>query len=332
MRILVTGSTGFIGSYLCRELIKKGHRVIAFHRSRSPRDLIKDLPVENAIGDITKPNTLIDPLKRVEVVFHTAAKLGKSTPEETNNVTILGTRNVLNACLKSGVSRLIHTSSVAALGVPIYPDIPVNKTDITKLNENHSWNYRPEWWKYGSAKNQAEIEIQKAVSQGLDAVIVNPTLVIGAGDINRISGDIILRVARGQLRLATEGGLNVIHILDTIRGHILAMERGKTGERYILGNENLTHLEFLNKIARIVLASPPRIVIPGKALRLMSSTISAIERLFALPFAGEALHKAGYFFYYDSSKAERELGLMNEQSTDQAITESYLWYKEKYAI
>jgi len=332
MRILVTGSTGFIGSHLCRELCNKGHQVIALHRSTSQTDLIEELPIEREIGDITKPNSLTDPFKGVEVVFHTAAKLGKSTPEETHKVTTLGTRNVLDACLKNGVSRLIHTSSVAALGVPIYPGIPVIDTSREKLNETHSWNYRPKWWKYGYAKNQAEIEIQKAVARGLDAVIVNPALVIGAGDINRISGDIILRVAHGQLRVVTEGGLNVIHILDTIQGHILAMDRGKTGERYILGNENLTHQEFLTKIATIVMVRPPKYVIPGKVLRVLSNPITAIERFFTLPFAGEALHKAGYYFYYDSSKAERDLDLIIQHSTDQAIRDSYLWYKEKQVI
>lgn len=328
MKVLVTGSTGFIGSHLCRALIEKGYQVRAFHRPTSPLTLIENLPVEHAIGDITQPLTLADAVKGIDIVFSVAAKLGKSTPDQTYDVTVKGTRNVLQACMQAGVRRVVHTSSVAALGVPLIPGFQPNNGSEYLMDENHSWNYRPEWWYYGYAKHLAEMEVQHAIAHGLDAVIVNPTLVVGAGDINRISGDVILHVARGHIKYATSGGLNAIHISDTVQGHIAAFERGQTGERYILGSQNMTHRQFLEIIASIVRAKPPQKVLPGSLLRYFSGPVKVVERIVTLPFSGEAMQKAGYYFYYDVSKAETDLGLINKLPIEQAIRESYQWYQE----
>jgi dihydroflavonol-4-reductase len=327
MKILVTGSTGFIGSHLCRSLLAKGYHVRAFHRPGSPTQLIEDLPVEHAIGDITDASSLQNPMRGVQVVFHAAAKLGKSTPQETYAVTVGGTRNVLQAAMISGVHRVVHTSSVAALGVPVIPGIhPESIKHPALMDERHSWNYRPEWWRYGHAKHLAEMEVQRAVAMGLDAVIVNPTLVIGAGDINKISGDVILRVDRGQLKIATQGGLNAIHISDAVNGHLTALESGKRGERYILGGNNLTHLDFLIITAEAVGAKPPGMVLPARLIRSLIPLFSLWGIYFHLPFSPEAARKVGYHFYYDSSKAQNELGVTAAHSIHDAIIQSYNWY------
>ena len=145
MRFLVTGSTGFIGSHLCRALLETGHSVRAFHRPTSSLDLIKDLDVEHTIGDITQPKTLSDALVEVDVVFHAASKVDYWRGQnEMYPVTVGGTRNVLQAALEAGVQRIIYTSSVAALGVPV-------QNSLTPINEFHTWNYRPDWWRYGHA-------------------------------------------------------------------------------------------------------------------------------------------------------------------------------------
>ncbi|HEX5636997.1 MAG TPA: NAD-dependent epimerase/dehydratase family protein, partial [Gammaproteobacteria bacterium] len=241
MKALVTGSTGFIGGALCAALVEKGYAVRAFHRSSSNLTLIKDLPVEHAIGDLTQPISVEDAMQGIDVVFHTAAQLGNtSKPAEHYAITVKGTRVVMDAALKHGVQRLVHTSSIAALGVPSSPSElnPPERSPI--LTENSTFNIRGDYWPYGYAKYLAEMEIQKAVAQGLDVVITNPSYVVGPGDIYRIKDSPIVRFSKNQVPFIPTGGVNIVHIQDVVNGHIAALEHGKQGERYILANENMT--------------------------------------------------------------------------------------------
>jgi dihydroflavonol-4-reductase len=331
MLALVTGSTGFVGSHVCRALISSGFRVRAFHRSSSPSTALQDLDVENALGDITQPDTLSRSMQGVEVVFHTAAVLGKqaSHPGELYNGTVLGTRNVLEAANKAGVRRVVHTSSVAALGVPGYGTRIRNPIPIS---EDHTWNYSGKWWPYGYAKFQAELEVQAAVAKGQDVVIVNPSVIIGPGDLNRISGDVIVHAARRRIPVAPPGGLNIVHVSDVARGHLAALERGRMGQRYILGGENLTHLQFLGLLADITGVIPPRWVVPAVLLRASAIPIESLTHLLHLPVNGRALHRAGYFFHYQIQKARSELGLPAPIPARQAIQEAYEWYNQHQFI
>lgn len=323
MNILVTGSTGFIGSQLCRALLARGEKVRAFHRPNSPQILLEGLDVEHALGDITQPETLEEAMHGMEVVFHAAALLGRR-PGSMYEVTVAGTRAVLEAAVNAGVSRFIHTSSVAALGVPENGASPP-----AKLNEDHDWNLGSGSWPYGYAKYLAEVEVGNAIQGGLDAVIVNPALVIGAGDLNKISGEVILRVAKGQTPIAISGGLNAIHIDDVVEGHLKALEDGRTGERYILGCENLTHLRLLEIIAEVAGVRRPRVVLPTRLVRTLARPISIANHWTSLPFDGEALSRVGYHFYYDMGKAQRDLGLKCTRTIKEAIAESYAWYLDR---
>jgi dihydroflavonol-4-reductase len=328
---IVTGSTGFIGSHLCRALTAAGHEVRAFHRPNSTLSLLENLDVEHCIGDITQPDSLAGALKGVEVVFHTAAKLGiPRDPDLMYAVTVAGTRNVLIAAKTSGVRRVIHTSTVAALGVP---EKPHNKHIAPPaMNEYHTWNFPPLWWPYGHSKYLAEMEVQNAVANGLDAVIVNPTLVIGAGDINRVGGNVIIKAAQGRLVAAPPGGLNVVHIDDVVRGHLAALERGRTGERYILGGQNLSHMEFLQIVADVVGVQRPRAAIPEWLVRGLAGPVEIATKFLPLPIGGDLLHKSGYFFYYDTHKAHQELGLSDLRSTHTAIGDAFIWYRQQNII
>jgi len=329
MNVLVTGSTGFIGSHLCQALLTEGFRVRAFHRPSSPLTLLNGLQVEHVHGDLAQPETLQEAMKGVEVVFHAAAYLNKlAVLSEMLSVTVQGTRNVMEAATQAGVRRLVHTSSVAALGVPRHvPDSPSSPID-----ETQAWNYPAQWWPYGYAKYLAELEVQRAVAQGLDAVIVNPAVVIGAGDLNRVSGEVIVQMAHHQLPFAPPGGLNVVHIADVTRGHLAAMEHGRTGQRYILGGDNLTHLKFLQFIAGVVNRHPPQIVVPAILFRLLALPLSALARLIHIPVRTHTLRQAGTYFYYDLRKAQQELGLVTTHSTRQAIQEAYDWYCQQGMI
>jgi dihydroflavonol-4-reductase len=331
MNILVTGSTGFIGAHLCKALLSEGHNVRAFHRPNSPLLALGDLPVEHVLGDITQPTTLQEAFSDVQVVFHAAAHVGRRDPRQIYQTTVEGTRNVTQAALSAGVQRLVHTSSVAALGVPIEQDRR-QAWPPTSMNEHHTWNYPAHWWPYGYHKYLAELEVQKIVAQGLDAVIVNPALVVGPADLNRIAGDVLIRVAKGQIPVAIEGGLNVIHIDDVVRGHVAAMKLGQTGQRYILGGENLTHQRFLQLIARAADVRAPRWVLPSRLARNLRLPLSVIGKMLPIPLAGHALHRVGYYFYYDTLKAEHELNLEEHIPLQQAIQQAIHWYKEQGII
>jgi dihydroflavonol-4-reductase len=322
---LVTGSTGFIGSQICRALVGQGIPVRAFHRPNSPTLALQGLEVEHTIGDITQPETLVKAMQGVEVVFHAAAQLGNpADPQKMYAITVQGTHNVLQAARQAGVRRVVHTSSVAALGVPI----PAGHSSRRQLDESHNWNYRPEWWRYGHAKHLAEQEVQKAVAAGLDVVIVNPAVVLGAGDLNRVSGEVIIQVRRGRLPVAVDGGLNAIHIDDVVQGHLAALERGRAGERYILGGENLTLGQFLSLIAEVTGTRAPFITLPGGLVRLLTVPATAAGRLISLPLSPDLLRKAGYYFYYDTLKAQMELRVPKTLPVRQAISEAYQWYRE----
>jgi dihydroflavonol-4-reductase len=321
MLALVTGSTGFIGSHLCRALLDAGYQVRAFHRRTSSLDLIQHLEVEHAIGDVTQPQTLSEALRKVDVVFHAASKVDYwRGPDGMYPITVGGTRNVLQAALDAGVQRVVYTSSVASLGVP-------DSNSVQLINENHVWNYRPEWWRYGHAKHLAEREVQTAVAQGLDAIIVNPSMVLGPGDANRISGEIVVQVARGIVRFGIPGGMNGIHIDDVARGQLLALEHGRTGERYILGGENDTFLHFIQKTAQVVGRRSPQLIIPSWILQPLASPLDFICRFIPMPVNGDLLRFTNHYLFYDTTKAQRELGFMAQKSIRQALQDAYDWYK-----
>lgn len=322
--ILVTGSTGFIGSQLCRALAAQGERVRAFHRPTSSTAMLDGLDIEHATGDITQPETLRAAMQGVEVVFHTAAQLGSPrVPAQMYAVTVGGTRNVLETARQAGVQRVVHTSSVAALGVP---DRPQRGSAPLPMDEHHTWNYRPEWWRYGHSKYLAELKVQRAVALGLDAVIVNPAAVLGAGDLNRVSGDMVVYIARHGVPAVVEGGVNVVHIADVVAGHLAALERGRTGERYILGGENMVVPELLNLIAEVTEARQSHLRIPTWLALALVGPVATLYRWGKLPVGGELLRQAGRYFYYDTRKAREELGLATPPPVREAIEDAYRWY------
>jgi dihydroflavonol-4-reductase len=326
---LVTGSTGFVGSHICRELVARGYDVCAFHRPSSSLRLLEGLEIKHCLGDLTQPESLQAAIEGVEVVFHAAAWMGgNDSTGQLYAVTVEGTRNVMQAARHAGVRRVVHTSSAAALGVPLYsPKVLTGKSEKIWINESHTWNYRPDHYPYGYAKYLAEQEVQKAVAQGLDAVIVNPTVVFGGGDIYRQAGSIITQVAERRVPAAIEGGVNCVHIADVIDGHMAALAGGRTGERYLLGGENLTHLQLLQIIAEVVNVPPPSIVLPAGLVRSLSAPALALRSFLSLPISPDLLRLAGVFFYYDLKKAESELGLVRHTPVKDAIVEAYEWFK-----
>jgi dihydroflavonol-4-reductase len=322
MKALVTGSSGFIGAATCRALLESGYAVHAFHRATSNLRLLENLPVEHVIGDLNQPETVRAAMQGVEVVVHGAAWVGYNDPGRLYSVNVEGTRAVVQAALHAGVRRLVFTSSVTALGIP-----PAGCSSL--LDEQHTWNHPGEFFPYGYSKYLAELEVQKGVMQGLDAVIVNPTLVLGAGDIYRQSSSLVRQFANRKVGVAVTGGVNVVHVVDVAAGHVAALERGSRGERYILGGSNLSYLELCQVLARVTGVPAPTVVLPGGLLRAVRGPARLLERFVDLPVSSDVFLLAGRCLYYNMTKARSQLGLSEPLSPEQAVGDAYVWLLEK---
>ena len=332
MRILVTGASGFIGSQLCHALSRQGHDVIALHRPASILAALEGIPVQRRIGDMLDPPSLQAALRGVEVVFHTAAPMRPSRdPMATIDVHLRGTRNVLETARRAGVRRLVHTSSVAALGVPDAP--PSDSPEASPLlDERHTWNYLPERWPYAFGKHASEQEVRRAVEAGLEAVIVNPSAVFGAGDWYRTQRSLIAQAARGTPIPILPGGVNAVHIDDVILGHLAALERGRPGERYILGGENLTLEAMLRITAEVVGRRPPAVRLPLRVVPLIRAVLEPLRTRLRLPIEPSLLELAGRYFFYDTRKARTELGLPASRPYRLAAEETLGWLRSIGAL
>ncbi len=328
MNVLVTGSTGFIGAQLCRALVAQGHQVRAFHRPTSTLRMIEDLPVEHVLGDLTRPETLRPAMEGIEVAFHVAAHLGGHQAGRMYTVTVEGTRAVLAAARQAGVRRVVHTSSVAALGIP-----DQNGSGLyLPLDERHTWNCRPDLWPYGYGKYLAELEVQQAVARGQDAVIVNPTYVVGPGDIYRQTSALVIQAARRRLRFLVEGGVNVVSVQDVVAGHLAACERGRTGERYILGGENLSYTRLAQLAAAVTNTPAPQVLLPVALVRMLSGWLRLVDSYLDAPVSASDLRLAGYYFYFSGRKAQVELGVPPPQPVGEALEQAYQWFRQVGAL
>lgn len=317
---LVTGATGFIGSALCRALLDRGYKVRALHRASSSLVALQDLPVERSVGDILNPESLTPAMRGIDLVFHTATQSAYvRRPEIVLETTVDGTRNILLAAIESGVRRVVYTSSIAAMGAPPEGEL---------LTEQHTFNLPPKRFLYGYAKRQAEIEVLKLAARGLDVVIVNPTIALGPGDVNVISGLLVTEAARGWGFFWLEGGMNTVHIDDVVAGHLAAADKGRTGDRYILGGENLTIREVFTTVNEIVGRRPPWLKIPSQLIGPLARAIDLLSPLLNLSINSGQLLLGQHYPYCDLSKAQRELGLSDPKSFRQAVQDAYDWYRE----
>jgi len=322
--VLVTGATGFIGSALCRELVARGHSVRALHRKTSSLAALQGLPIERVIGDILEPQTLLPALEGVDWVFHAAAQSDYwRHPELVLQSIVEGTRNVMRAANQVGVKRAVLTSSFVALGVPAPGEV---------ITENQRFNLPSERFVYGYAKSQAEIEAFKIAARGLEVVIVNPSIVLGPGDVNRIGGSMVIEAARGWGFFWMEGGVNIVHVDDVIAGHLAAARLGRSGERYILGGENLDHRQSFTILTEIVGRRRPWLKIPGWMIEPAAIAIEWLRPIVQLPFDSSQLRLSHYHLYCDTSKARRELDLPEPRPFRQAAQEAYNWYREQEMI
>jgi dihydroflavonol-4-reductase len=319
VKVLVTGATGFVGSQVAAALVQRGDHVRVLRRKSSTLIAIDGLDVEHCYGDILEPEAVAAAVAGCDAVFHVAglSSYWRVRAPEVYRVNVEGTRIVMDACLRADVARVVHTSSCAAVGL---------RRDGRAADETQPFDPRETRFAYAHSKYLAEQEALKAVRLGLPVVIVNPAVVIGPGDHNLISGSMIVEMAKRPMPVAPPGGVCMVDVDAVTYGHLAAAERGRVGERYILGGENLAYREITATIARIVGCKTPRWRIPSWIIPPAAAALDAANRFISRPIvSGDQLRLSAHYAFFDSSKAVAELGYPL-LSFCNAAERAYWWY------
>lgn len=321
---VVTGGTGFVGSAVVRHLVAGGHRVRALARRGSDRRLLADLPVEIVEGDLTDAVSLRRSLHGCGWLFHVAAfySLWARDRRLFYDINVEGTRRILQAAAEAGASRVVYTSTVGALGIPKNGSAGTEETPVSLADMVGD---------YKRSKFLAEEVARDAARQVLPVVIVNPSAPVGPRDIKPTpTGQMIVDFLRGRMWAYLETGLNLVDVEDVAAGHLLAADRGKVGERYILGSRNLTLREIFEVLGRITGIRPPRLkVIPGMILPLARVSEWVADHLTGRPpvIAVDAVRMARKRMFFDCGKAIRELGLP-QSPVEGALDRAVRWFRE----
>lgn len=301
-KILVTGASGFLGSHLTRKLVELGYSVRTLGRSSTKPKILHDLDVEHCSGDVTNIEQLATAVDGCDVVFHLAGLVSYRDSDQPRQigVNVLGTRNIMEVALKHGVKRVIHTSSVAAMGIP-----PAG----TLGDESIEYNLAGQGLNYCDTKYAAELEVKEAYKAGLNVLILNPGIVFGEGDTHPHHHTIFAALAKGSLIGVPPGGVPFSDINDVVDAHVNAMTMGRAGERYVLVSANLTMTEAAEIFARLAGTKPPLLTIPGPLVALIGR---ACEWWFnrqkkVPPLTRQVAWLAQHKIFFSSKKAEAEL-------------------------
>ena len=323
MKTLVTGGTGFVGANVVRALLKRGVEVRALVRPRSDTRNLDSLEVELVAGDLRDRGSIEAALDGCDIVYHVGAMyaLWARNPREIYDSNVTGTINILEAAGQAGVQKIVYTSSVATIGLP--KDGTPGTEEVPLPPEDMVSDYK-------RSKYLAEQEVLKYAQHGLPVVIVNPSFPVGAWDVKPTpSGQIIVNFLRGKIPAYVNTGLNVVDVEDVAIGHVMAAERGRIGERYILGHANLTLPELFQLLAQVSGMSAPRIRIPYGFAYLSACVSELVARTIThkppfVTLAGVKLSRKHMFF--DTSKAVRELGLPQTPAIE-ALSKAVQWFR-----
>ena len=319
---LVTGATGFVGSAVARALVAGGHEVRVLARRDSNRRNLEGLDVEIALGALEDPAALAAAVAGCRTLFHVAAdyRLWVRDKAAMFRANVDGTRDLMLAALAAGVERIVYTSSVATLGLAA--DGVADERTASRADDMIG--------PYKRSKFEAEAEVRRLVAERqLPAVIVNPSTPVGPGDVKPTpTGRLILEAARGRMPGFVDTGLNLVHVDDVAAGHLLAAARGRVGERYILGGENLALSEILAMVARAVGRRPPSLKIPYAVVLPVAVGAEAMARLTGRePFVTlDGARMAKKKMYFSSAKAKSELGY-SPRPAERAILDAVAWFK-----
>jgi dihydroflavonol-4-reductase len=324
MTVLVTGGTGFVGANVARELVAAGATVRVLARAGGDRRALHGVPVEVVEGDLLDPHSLGRAVAGVRTVYHVAAdyRLWAPDPSVLYRTNVDGTRAVLEAAGEAGVARIVYTSSVGALGIPAgggpgTEDTPVTLADMV----GH----------YKRSKFLGEQVALDLARRGLPVVVVNPSAPLGPWDVKPTpTGQMVVDFMRGRMLATVDTGLNVVHVRDVARGHLLAAERGKPGQRYILGHAegNLPLADLFRMLAEITGRRPPRVQVPYALAWLGAACSEGLARVLRRPPAVPltAVRMARKRMYFSPARAVRELGLP-QTDVRQALADAVAWFR-----
>jgi dihydroflavonol-4-reductase len=318
----VTGGTGFVGGHLARALCERGVRVRILARPESRLDLLDDIQVEVVTGDLRKPETLGPFLDGADTLYHVAAdyRLWAADPRDLYRSNVDGTKNILQAAEKAGTPRIVYTSTVGCLGIPS-DGTPGDETTPVGIDEMIG--------DYKKSKFLAEQVAIDAAKRGVPIVLVNPSTPIGPIDAKPTpTGKIVVDFLNGKIPAFVDTGLNLIDVRDAAMGHILAAEKGRIGEKYILGNRNCSLREILGMIAEVSGKKAPNTRIPY-AVAYLAGAVSTFwaDRVSHRPpgIAIESVRMSHRKMYFSAKKAIEELGLP-QSPVETAIADAVAWF------
>jgi len=321
MNVLVTGATGFVGANMARRLVAEGHRVRALVRPTSSLRALEGCPVEVRRGDILDPASVASAIKGCAQVFHAAAdyRLWARDPREIYRNNVEGTRTVLEACGNAGVERVVYTSSVGTLGLP-RDGSPGTETTPVSLADMIG--------DYKRSKFMAERVAEEYIARGVPIVIVNPSNPIGSWEVRPTpTGQMILDYLRGRMVATLDTGLNLVHVADVARGHVLAAQRGTVGEKYILGGKNCSLTAIFQALEMVTGIRAPRVRVPHAVIYLVALANEAVARATGraprVPLAGVRMARKP--MYFSAEKATRELGLPHSP-VEHALRDAVEWF------
>ena len=327
MKALVTGATGFVGGAVARALVRAGVDVRVLARPESDLHNLEGLTVERVVGDLRDPASLRQSLTGCQQLYHVAAHyaLWAKDPRIFYDINVTGTRNVMEAASAVGIQRTVYCSTIGAIGLP--PGGGLGTEDTPVALDQMAGHYK-------RSKFLAEQEVLKLAQKGFPVVIVNPSAPVGTGDVRPTpTGQVIVDFMRGRMPAYIETGMNIVDVDDVATGHLLAMQKGRQGERYILGCKNLMLREVFEILARLTGIKAPSIKLPRLAILPLAYVNHWMANLTGQPprIPLEGVKMAKYNMHYDCSKAIRELGIP-QTPPDIALEKAVRWFRDhRYA-
>ncbi len=321
---LVTGGTGFVGSHVVRALLAKGRSVRCLVRAESRRDNLDGLEIEIVVGDLTDPGSLGRALAGVHTLYHVAAdyRLWAKDPQELYRANAGGTESILAAAAEAGIAKVVYTSSVAALGLN---DDGSPGDETTPVVRDRIIGH------YKKSKYDAERVAAAWAAKGLPVVIVNPSTPVGERDIKPTpTGQLIVDFLNRKMPAYVDTGLNLVDVRDVAAGHLAAAEKGRAGERYILGNRDMTLKEILDALARLTGLPAPKVRLPHwipLSVAAVSTAWSGVTGV-APGISLESVRMSTHRMFFDAGKAVRELGLP-QTPVDEPLGRAVAWFREK---